>query len=160
MKFLKQLLFLLFISFASFNGNSQNLAGSAKQAPDPVKWEATYHAASAGTGEIKIKALLDPEWHIYSQKPSADGPIPTSFVYELPAGTSLADTTMEGKADALYSEAFKTKVYSFTKEAIVSQKINFTNKPYGELVIKVEYMACNDKMCLPPKTITLKVNIK
>ncbi len=159
MNFFKQSPYLLLILFATITGRAQNPPGAAKPAPDPVKWEITYLSAASGTGEIKLKALLEDGWHIYSQKPSADGPIPTYFTYELPAGVSLSDTTMESKVESVYSEAFKATVYSFAKEAAFSQKIKFTQKPYGEITVKVEYMACNDKMCLPPKTITLKVKI-
>jgi thiol:disulfide interchange protein DsbD len=123
---------------------------------NPVSWQATYKATSKTEGEIHITATIEKGWHTYSQKTVTDGPIATSFTFTPAKGTSLVGNTEESKPHEEYVKAFEAKISVFTDKAEFKQKIKHTGKP-GTVSIKVEYMCCNDMMCLPPKTVDLSV---
>lgn len=148
---MKKLLFFfsLFASLFSFS-----------QAPNPVKWEASYSSINADEGEIIITAKIDKGWHIYSQNIAPDaGPIPTTFNYTTGTNFELVGKTIEGNAHEVFDKAFDTKLLIFDDKAEFKQKIKLKNSKGFTTIVKLEFMTCNDMQCLPPKTIELTVNI-
>lgn len=130
---------------------------ASAQAPDPVKWIASYKAISATEGEITVTAVIEKNWHIYSQKPSDAGLIPTALRFVAGTQYELSGAAQEYGAKEEYDKAFDAKVSSFYDKAEFRQKIKLKAKPGFEIKFKVEYMCCNDMMCLPPKTMDLSV---
>ncbi len=135
---------------------------SKSQVPNnPVTWLATYKSISATEGEITIQAKIDKGWHTYSQRPTEAGPIPTSFDFKaLPANYELTGKTIETDAHEEFVKAFDAKIFVFTDKAEFKQKIKIKGKNGFTIPVKIEYMTCNDMMCLPPKTIELMVKIQ
>lgn len=130
------------------------------QSQNPVTWVATYKAISAGEGEIIIQAKIDKGWHTYSQRPTEAGPIPTSFEFKaLPSNYELAGKTVETDAHEEFVKAFDAKIFVFTDKAEFKQKIKVKGKGGFTVPVKIEFMTCNDMMCLPPKTIELMVKV-
>jgi hypothetical protein len=133
---------------------------SFSQVPaNPVKWEYSYEAAGETEGYIVVKASIDDKWHIYSQTQSSDGPIATSFVFDANADYEPVGKTQEPPAEKVYSEVFGAEVISFSKQVVFRQKIKRKNLKAFTLPAELEFMACNDNMCLPPKTVKFTVVI-
>lgn len=131
-------------------------SGLTSQNQNPIKWNVVYKSVSATDGEIIINATIDNAWHTYSQRPTDAGPIPTSFKYTPSKDFDLEGKTEESNAHEEYVKAFEAKVYVFTGKAEFKQKVKVKKK--GTIIaFKVEYMCCNDAMCLPPKTVDLSV---
>jgi hypothetical protein len=130
------------------------------QQQDPVHWSARYVKTSATEGEVIISALIDKNWHTYSQKASADGPIPTSFTITPPKGVQLSGEVLESPPHEEFVPAFGAKISIFSDKAEFRQKLKTNGKSGQVLAIKVEYMTCNDNMCLPPKTAELSVKMQ
>lgn len=141
--------FALIISISAFS-----------QAPNPVSWKAAYKSISATEGEIIIYALIEKTWHTYSQVPVIDGPIPTTFTFTPTKQYQLLGKTEESPAQEEFVEAFGAKVFHFSDKAEFKQKVKITGKPGFLISLKVEYMCCDNKMCLPPKTVDLTVKIQ
>lgn len=140
---------LLFLSLLSF-GQQQN----------PVVWQANYKSLSASEGEIVISAVIQNGWHTYSQRPTEAGPIPTSFSFAPSTQFQLVDKVEETDAHEEFVKAFDAKIFVFTGKAEFKQKIKITAKSGFVIPFKVEYMCCNDMMCLPPKTVDLSVKVQ
>lgn len=135
--------------------------GSAfsQAAANPVKWEYSYEAINENEGYVVIKAKIEKDWHVYSQAVVADGPIPTSFQFISNASYELVEKTNESPSEKVYSEMFGADVASFSNEAVFKQKIRRKTKNEFSVSAELEFMACNNSMCLPPKTIPFSVNI-
>jgi len=146
---MKKLLPVCIAFFAFFNAHSQ--------AKNPVNWITSYKSISATEGEIIITAIIEKGWHTYSQKPTADGPIPTSFNFTESKQYQLVGKVEETDAHEEFDQAFGAKLFVFNDKAEFKQKITFTGKGGFSVSLKVEYMCCDDKMCLPPKTVDLSV---
>jgi len=127
------------------------------QAKEPVKWAAAYKSISATEGEIVVTALIDKGWHTYSQKPTKDGPVPTAFMFTESKQYSLVGKTEETNPHEEFDTAFGAKVAMFSDKAEFKQKVKFTGKAGFSIAFKVEFMSCDNNMCLPPKTIDLSV---
>ncbi len=148
------ILTILFVSslFYSQSGFSQAVL-------NPVKWEYSYEKITDTEGYILIKARIDKDWHIYSQHQSADGPIPTSFVFTANADFDPINKTEEPAAEKAYSEVFSTEVISFADEVVFKQKIKRKNPNSFDLNAELEFMACNNNTCLPPKIVKFTVRV-
>ena len=127
----------------------------AQQTQNPVTWSAVYKSTGDSEGEIIVTAAIQKGWHTYSQRPTDAGPIPTSLSF-VPGKYELIGKTEETDAHEEYVPAFEAKIVVFTGKAEFRQKVKLRAK--GQTIsLKVEYMSCNDMMCLPPKTIDLSV---
>ncbi len=130
------------------------------QVQNPVSWQAAYKSISATEGEITILATIENGWHTYSQRPTEAGPIPTLFTFSESKQFKLIGKAEETDAHEEFVKAFDAKIFVFTGKAEFKQKIKITGKPGFVIPFKVEYMSCNDMMCLPPKTIDLSVKVQ
>ncbi len=145
-------LFLLLCVSLSFVSFSQEKA-------EPVVWKVSYIDRGNNEGEIIFAANIAEKHHIYSQKPTDAGPISTSFTIAPNAEYKPVGNVVESEPHEAYEEVFGAKVASFEKEAIFKQKISRkTNKAFV-INTYLEYTCCNDRMCLPPKTLQFMVTV-
>jgi hypothetical protein len=133
---------------------------SHSQTQNPVSWTAAYKSISATEGEIIISANIQKGWHIYSQDTTSAGPIPTSLIFDGSKNYQLIGKAIETGAHEIFDKAFGAKISSFSDKAELKQKIKIISKPGFAIPFKIEYMSCNDMMCLPPKTIDLSVKVQ
>ncbi len=143
----------LFILINSFMGYSQI-------ALNPVEWVVTYNAISNTEGELIFTANIQDKWHIYSQKASTDGPVPTSFSITLNANHyELVGSVEESNAHEIFDYTFDTKLLVFDKQAVFKQKVKRKTKKGFHIISSVEFMSCDDSKCLPPKTLNFETHI-
>ncbi len=141
------------------------------QIQEPVKWSHSKKELGNNEYELIFKATIEKKWHLYSQHIGDNGPIPTSFVFNNLDGFEFVDKDIkitrvedfENGGDSLYQVTFEEtkpieefdpnfnmKLKFYANKAEFKAKIRVTSpKP---LTIKgyLEFMCCNDEMCLPP----------
>lgn len=127
---------------------------------DPVTWKAEFIKKNSTEGTIKITGILSKGWHTYSTKTSGDGPVPTSFTFQPAPFYELKNSMREEGVHEEYVPAFDAKLMVFSGKAVFLQDIQLKKKGKNTVCIRIEYMSCNDQMCLPPKTIDLQVKIE
>lgn len=125
----------------------------------PVTWMVSYVEKSATEGEIVFTATIDKKWHIYSQRPTDVGPIPTSFSITPGSDFELVGKVEEGQAHEEYVAAFEAKVFVFSNNAAFKQKIKLKNQKGFTIKSALEFMTCNDVQCLPPTTLDFIVSV-
>lgn len=117
--------------------------------PEPVKWSTSYHFEEEYV-ILEVRATIEDGWHLYSQHLEDGGPIPTSFqLLDTAQQYNQVGNWEEGEAHVEYDPNFEMDLAFFSNEAIFTTKLlpsqeNFNVR--GEL----EFMVCNDEMCLPP----------
>lgn len=133
---------------------------AAGQQQEPVSWSAEFRPINDKEGEILVKGTIQKGWHTYSQRETDAGPIPTSVTFAPSANYELKGKTEETGAKEEFDKAFDAKLYVFHDKAVFSQKISIkADRPFS-IPLSVEYMSCNDMMCLPPKTVNLQVQVQ
>ena len=147
----KNILLLCLMLFSFLNGKSQTM--------NAVKWTANYKAISATEGEVSINAIIDKGWHTYSQQPNNAVPLPTLFSFKESKNYQLLGKTEERYAQEEFDAALGEKLLVFINKAEFKQKVKLNAKGSQTIFFKVEYICCDNKMCLPPTTIDLSVNI-
>lgn len=126
------------------------------QSLNPVKWEAKYNELPANDGEIIVSASIEKGWHMYSINLNPDaGPVPTSVIFSPGSDYEMVGKPTEEGVKEEYDKMFDMKIGSFDGKAVIKQKLKRKNAKNFQTPIKIEYMVCNDKQCLPPKTIDL-----
>lgn len=131
--------------------------GARSQGQNPVTWHAVYKSISATEGEIIITPKVEKGWHTYSQKVTADGPVATSFKFTESKQYTLVGKVEESNVHEEFDKAFDAKIFVVTDKSEFKQKVKLTAKAGASIAFKVEFMCCNDMMCLPPKTVDLIV---
>jgi thiol:disulfide interchange protein DsbD len=136
-----------------------SVIGFAQTPLKPVTWNAVYVPTNASEGEIHFTASIDKKWHIYSQRPTDVGPIPTSFTVTPNADIELIGKVEEGNAHEEFVAAFDAKVFVFSEKATFKQKIKLKNQKGTTIKATLEFMTCNDVQCLPPAIIDFSVSV-
>lgn len=106
-----------------------------------------------------MKVTCEEGWHIYAMTlPRDDGPIPTSI--QVAASTSFsAGPVSEPTPETAYDVNFAMELRFHSGVVVFSVPLQRLNN--GPLTVsgEVEYMACNDKTCLPPKVVPFSVTV-
>jgi len=137
------------------------MAGTQVQAQiqRPVKW--TFTAEQKGAeATLVLKARIDKGWHLYGQNIAPGGPIPTSFKFTTDKNFSLTGKTSEPSAEEVYDPNFDMKVTYFADEAVFRQKVKLNTGESFVIRGSVEFMVCNDQMCLPPDEVEFEIPLK
>jgi len=118
---------------------------------EPIKWSFELKNTSATTADISIQANIDEGWHLYGLNLPKDGPHPTSVVFEsIENATKVGDLKAPSKLQKQFDANFNMELNWYTDNAVFIQKIKFTDASNVKVIGYVEFMACNDKSCLPP----------
>lgn len=143
-------IFLLLLLSASFMGFAQ--------VKEPVKWSFTAKKLSTGNYEVRLTATIESGWHIYSQTTPDGGPVPTSVSFTKNPLVILDGKVKEvGKLEQKHEKIFEVDVKQFSNKVEFVQKVKVKGKAKTTVAGGVEFMVCDDKQCLPPKTVKFSV---
>ena len=144
--------FLFFILLMnSIAGYSQDM---------PVQWNYSAKKLNETNYEVRLTAIVEDGWHIYSQFTPDGGPVPTavSFVKN-PLLTMQGRVREVGKMEDHFEPLFGVQVKQFSDKVDFVQVVNI--KPGIKTALKgsVEFMVCNDHECMPPKKQSFSINL-
>jgi DsbC/DsbD-like thiol-disulfide interchange protein len=141
---MKALKFLLLLMISSFS-----LMATAQK--DPVQWKYEAKKKAAGVYEVVITASFAKPWHIYSQIPSKGAGVPTKITFKANPLLTIDGKTKEiGKLEKVYDETIKATALYFSNKVEFVQTVKVKGTAKTNIAGVVEYMVCNDEMCLPP----------
>ncbi len=120
-----------------------------------IEWNFAYSETSE---HVELKANLEEGWHLYSQKIQNDiGPIPTSILFKTSDCFKLIGKTNEPESIKAYDPNFEGELSFFEHEVVFTQKIKAEEG--CRITGAVDYMICNETMCLPPTVVEFSINI-
>jgi thiol:disulfide interchange protein DsbD len=133
-------------------------------AQDPIKWSLGKPPASVKPGQtfkIELTARIEAGWHLYSL---TQGPPPIATRITVLPGQMFA---LDGPIDAPPPETamdqnFGIETESYTGSAVFTLPIKVNGQASGKLTLKVlaYYQTCNDRFCLPPKSVSSEVVVQ
>lgn len=152
---MKKIIFILLSVICSI-GSTYSQSGSAKQ----VKWTATTKKTGDKQYELKLTASISVDFHMYAQDAGVEGPVPTTISFTANPLLIIDGKAVEiGKKITKVEKAWDGKVNFYEKTVTFSQKIKAKTKAKTNIIGKVEFMVCNDEVCLPPSEYAFKVLI-
>src|SRR3954469_17740129 len=135
-------------------------------AQDPARWSLSSDAAgktlkSGAELKAQLKADIDDGWHLYALDQPAGGPVPTTITISAnspftivgeisaPQPSIRADQNFIVNDRPLQTKFFEKNVV-FGINALAKSDV-----PADQFAVNVRFQLCNDKFCLPPKTLRL-----
>src|SRR5260370_4453359 len=125
----------------------------------------TAHAAPVKPGarfSVKLLATVQNGWHLYSMKPMAEGPIATRIWIAEGQPFSLAAAVQAPDPQVVQDPTLGMEVELYEGEAQFTLPVKIapgTAPGAHALVVSASYQSCNDKICLPPKTVKVEVPV-
>ena len=128
---------------------------------DVVEWKFESKKVADKKYEVKLIAHVKTPWHIYSTTTPDGGPLPTKISFTKNPLTALEGNIKEvGKLESHFEEVFDVNTKYFNNKVEFVQVVNLKGNAKTNLSGTVEFMACNDRECLPPKSVPFSVSLK
>jgi len=142
------------------------LAPGCGETDEPVKWAASMDGpdsvAPGSVVRVKVEARSGRGWYFYSATQPAGGPIPAKI--------QLADSTIFRQAGPLVSSepsrsfdsVFGIDLEKYPGKASFTVPVRVPSEGSSgrqEIRISALYQACNDTICLSPRTVMLTVPV-
>ena len=126
----------------------------------PVSWKYEIKKIAGNTFELHINSAIQNPWHIYSMHTPAGGPVATKILFAKNPLLLFQDKVKEqGKLVKKYEEVFGIDVNYFENSVEYVQLIKLKAKVKTNITGTIEFMACNDHECLPPKKVNFNVAV-
>lgn len=142
-------------------------SAASAQIENPTSWDAKLKQKSAKQGDIvtaNVTATIKNGWHIYSTKNYGDdGPLPTTIEITPAKFFSISGSIKAPKPKSKVDEAFQITAEYYEKKVTFAVPVRISAKaPLGKqtLTVTVNAMACDDKMCMPPKSAKFDLPIE
>ena len=135
---------------------------SAKAQLNPVMWTFTAQKIADKTYEIHMKATIQNGWHLYSQIQPEDAIAnPTDFTLNSNPLIILDGKIKEiGTIEKYHDAKLGVSANQFSNKVDFVQKVKLKAKAKTNITGSVEYQTCDDKKCLPPKTVNFSIAIQ
>lgn len=147
---MKKLLFLLIAFLVFTNVNSQIL--------DPVKWTTKIEQKSEGVFVLTFNAVIEKEWHMYSQFTPDGGPLAMEVVFKNQSGNfSLIGKAKESKTRTAYNDVFEVNETFFEGKAQIQQEIKLTNPKLNKIEAELNYQVCKEVCINQSKKFTFQI---
>ncbi|MGH2667222.1 cytochrome c biogenesis protein CcdA [Flavobacterium sp.] len=143
-------LILLFFTFIS----------AQSQILDPVKWKTSVEKKSDTEVVLIFDAVIEPEWHMFSQFTPDGGSLPLVFKFKNAKGNfELAGKTTESPYKKVYSDVFEVDEYLFENKAQFRQVIKVTNPNAKSAQVYIEYQVCKQSCIQQDKTFNIPLPV-
>ena len=146
-------------------GMSAQLISTGGQSRSSLKNDAVQYlfpeqvtVAAGKSSPVALHFRIEQGMHINSHTPSDEFLIPTVFSIPDGEGVKLEAANYPDGAPITLPSDPKTKLSVYSGDFIIQAKV--VSPPGDHLVQgKLRYQACNDSQCLPPKTITVAIDV-
>lgn len=121
-----------------------------------ITWSFKYEKSS---NKLVVSGVIDEHWHVYSNKTNSNaGPIPVTFNFEKNKYIKQNGKPEEiGSPLRIFDQNFDSEVFLFENSYRV--EIPFKFKKATTLKGIINYMVCDDKMCLPPIDVHFSIDV-
>jgi len=143
------------------------VGGSAQAPVQPVQWTVAITQKTAmkpGTSSvIELSAEVEEGWHVYGLMQLPGGPTPLRVTLDTDEVAKIAGAPTGNPPVKKHDAAFDLDTDLYEKAFKLDLPITFN--PHlvegGKAVpLSVRFQACNDRVCLPPRTLHLSVAIE
>jgi Disulphide bond corrector protein DsbC len=131
-------------------------------AQNPVSWSFTAKKIADKTFEVHMTATIQKSWHLYSQNQPEDAVAsPTSFTLTTNPLLTLDGKIKEvGKMEKFVDKELGLSANQYSDKVDFVQVVKLKGNVNTNLSGSVEFQTCDDKKCLPPKTINFNIALK
>lgn len=145
------------LAFLIITGSA--IAASAQL--NPVSWSFSAKKIADKTYEVHLTATMQSGWHLYSQTQPDDAiAIPTGFKINNNPLLVLEGKIKEvGKLEKFHDAKLEISANQYANKVDFVQVVKLKADAKTNLSGSVEYQTCDDKKCLPPKTVNFNISV-
>jgi len=131
-------------------------------AQSPVNWSFSSKKVSDKTFEVHLTANIQSGWHLYSQNQPDDAiAIPTNFTINNNPLLKLDGKIKEmGKMEKYKDKILGISAHQYSEKVDFVQVVKLKSNAKTNISGSVEFQTCDDKKCLPPKTVNFNIALK
>jgi thiol:disulfide interchange protein DsbD len=131
-------------------------------AQTPVSWSFNSKMVSDKSYEVHLTANIQSGWHLYSQDQPSDAiAIPTSVTINNNPLLKLDGKVKEvGKMEKFNDKNLGISAHQYSNKVDFVQVIKVKSSAKTNVSGSVEFQTCDDKKCLPPKTVDFNIALK
>ncbi len=142
---MKHKLFLLLAFFAFANSHSQIL--------DPVKWTSHTEKISDTEFNLVFEAVIEKDWHVYSQFTPDNGPLPMELIFENQKGNfEVVGKAKESPYKKQFNPTFEVDEYFFADKMTLKQKVKIIGSKVSQIKVDLNYQVCKE-VCINQEKI-------
>jgi DsbC/DsbD-like thiol-disulfide interchange protein len=135
------------------------------QTEKPIQWSlqvAPKTFVAGGTFTAQLTARIAPGWHLYALEEIPNGPRPTRITLAAKQPFQLSGEIHAPAPRVKFDENFgvETQVYEQAVTFGVPIKIAAAKSGRTTLTVQTRFQVCNERICLPPKTMTVAAALK
>lgn len=132
---------------------------SFAQKLSPVSWSFNSKKIGDNLYEVQLVATIQQGWHLYSQNQPADAIAqPTTFDFTKNPLLVFDGAVKEiGKLEKYRDAKLDVSANQYSEKVVFVQKVKVRGKAKTNVSGKLEYQTCDDKKCLPPKSVNFSV---
>lgn len=138
------------------------VAIASAQVQSPVSWAFSSKKISDNVYELQMTATIQNGWHLYAQAQPKDAiAIPTLFQFTGNPLVQLDGRVKEaGKLEKFEDKDLGVSANQYSKQVLFTQRVKLKGKAKSNVAGNVTYQTCDDKKCLPPKTVSFSIALK
>lgn len=127
----------------------------------PVRWIAhrlTKPVRAGDLFELRVEAVIEGDWHLYSTTQPPGGPNPTTFSISSAELLRSGGAVRQSNPDTQFDPNFgiQTEFFTVGADFWVPLRVADGVRPGAHQTrIQVVYQVCNDRLCLPPRTVDI-----
>jgi len=131
-------------------------------AQNPVSWNFSSKKVDDKTFEVHFTASIQSGWHLYSQEQPDDAvAIPTSVSINNNPLIKLDGKIKEvGKMEKFKDKALGVSAHQYSNKVDFVQLVKIKSSAKTNVSGNIEFQTCDDKKCLPPKTVNFNIALK
>ena len=150
---MKRMVFFLIMALGTITINAQL---------NPVSWSFTSKKVADKTYEVHLTATMQSGWHLYSQTQPDDAVVnPTAFKINNNPLLSLEGKIKEvGKMQKFHDAKLEISANQYADKVDFVQVVKLKANAKTNVTGNVEFQTCDDKKCLPPKTVNFSIAVK
>jgi DsbC/DsbD-like thiol-disulfide interchange protein len=136
--------------------------GCVAHAQSPVSWSFRSKKVSDKTFEVHLTANIQSGWHLYSQNQPDDAiAIPTNFTINNNPLLKLDGKIKEvGKMEKFKDKILGISAHQYSEKVDFVQVVKLKSNAKTNISGSVEFQTCDDKKCLPAKTVNFNIVLK
>ena len=123
------------------------IVANAQLEKEPVFWEIQLEQTNNRQYTLVFKAVIETNWHLYSQFSNKNGAFPTEFIFN-PKGYKRIGEVKESTSITDYDKVFEMDLTYFNDTATFRQEIELEDKDLSNLSVEVNYQVCDNKLCV------------
>jgi len=131
------------------------------KAQSPVSWNYSVKKVADNTFEVKMTATIQSGWHLYSQNQPEDAiALPTEIKFNGNPLLSFKDKVKElGKLEKYEDKTLGVEAWQYSGKVEFVQTVKLKANAKTSITGSIEFQACTDEKCLPPKEVKFNLSI-